>query len=189
MKFASWKTIIIFVGALFAVYLVFGIAPIFSAGERPQPEKPPVGLEQAQELAQFASQAMREGNYKEAIFALHSAAFVLEEGLGLHLPQPQPPMMMPMGPMPQGQGMCPMMPPKAPSVGNPAEDFPTSLERSKARAEEIRKAGGELGDIPDRISRAEEAFKAGNEDEAWEILKAVNEELNRVKRELSQSQR
>ena len=114
MKHINWKSLLIAVPAfLLGLALAFGVPAI--GQNQAQAEKPPVGLEQAEELTQLANEAMRNGNYKDAIHALHSAVFILEEGLGLHMPNPG---MMP-GMMPgMGGGMGPVTMPMMPPGGN-----------------------------------------------------------------------
>lgn len=68
------------------------------------------------------------------------------------------------------------------------QDFPSALERIRARANEIQNAGADIGDIPDRLAVAEKAFNEDNPDEAWQILQAANADLDRIKQEFRQSQ-
>jgi hypothetical protein len=188
MKRTNWILAISAAGLFAAALLVLSVLPAIGQNQAPE-EKPPVGLEQAQELSTLATQLMRDGNYKDAIHALKDSAFILEEGLGGHMGGPgmMPPMQgggQPGGPMMGRPGMGgPMM---GPGPGN--QDFPSALERIRARANEIQNAGADIGDIPDRLAAAEKAFSEDSPDEAWQILQAVNADLDRIKQEFRQSQ-
>jgi hypothetical protein len=190
MKRPNWILAVTGAGLVALALLILAILPAIGQNTAPE-EKPPVGLEQAQELSVLATQLMRDGNYKDAIHALKSAAFVLEEGIGAHMGGPgmMPPMQMgqmPGGPQMGRPGMSgPMMGP-GPGPGN--QDFLTALERIRTRANEIQNAGADIGDIPDRLASAEKAFSEDRPDEAWQILQAVNADLDRIKQEFRQSQ-
>lgn len=164
---------------IIAILAIF-VVPVIGQDAAKEKE-PPVGLKQAEELSKMATDYIKSGEYKKAIHALHSAAFILEEGLGMHAP---------------GQRhMCPMMPPemRKPGMGpmdgmGPHEklknmDFPTALEKTRNRVRELKDMGLDPGDLPKRIEEAEKAAKAEKLDEAWEILKGIKEQMDRIFRE------
>lgn len=254
MKALSLRTLLI--GLPSVALLAAAILVVPAVGQEGPREAPPIGTGQAGQLTALALEAIHAGNYKDAIHALHSAAFILEEGLGMHMPGPG------MGPMPLelrpfGEGPHPMalhmrrlpdsMDPFKGEIERvsrligwlgeehgvdvsrmkegveqavshhlegrheeaeqtlrrvmgavenlmrergiePPEgarkDFPTAFERVSNRARELQEAGADLGDIPDRLAEADRAFDEQRVDEAWEILRAVNGDLERIDHEL-----
>jgi hypothetical protein len=247
--------------ALVVLALAAWVLPV--VGQEAQGESRPVGVEQAEQLTTTALNAIREGDYKDAIHALHSAAFILEEGLGMHAPAagmapmtPGPPYALsPFMEGPRFMGPQTHRPPEfmdpfkgevdklqrllnwlveehGVDVGRlmegtedavnhyregqteqaeqslrrirqavedlmrergieppemPRKEFPSAFERISNWARELGEAGKDLGDIPERLSDAERAFDEQRVDEAWEILRSVHRDLQRMEQE-SQSE-
>jgi hypothetical protein len=193
MKYLNWKTASIVSTLIVIAALVILVAPAIGQDQKDK-DKPPVGLDQARELTDIANSAMKSGKYEDAIHALHSAAFILEEGLGRHGGGPGmmgpgmghdmgPGMMGPgmnqgQGPMGPGMGMGPMGGPGQ-QMGRP-HDFPTAIQHARTRAAELKKQGADVGDIENRIAEAEKAFKDGKEQDAWQQLKDIMGEMDRI---------
>jgi len=182
MKTLRWKFALLGIPAALAVALVMFVVPA-TGQDQPGGDKPPVGVDQAAQLSQTAVDAIKAGNYKDAIHALHSAAFILEEGLGMHAPCQgmMPPMMNQMGRGPMEMG--PMGPPSGMERPPMEERFPAVMERTWGKVHELQNAGVDVGDIPDRLESAQKAFDEGRKDEAWEILRTVHRDLERIANE------
>jgi hypothetical protein len=192
MRSKYWRPAIIGLSTLALVILAILIAPAIGQNQAPDENKQIVGREQAEQLSTIATQAIRDGKYKDAIHALRSAAFILEEGTGMHDQGPGGMHQMPGmgGPMPQMMGPGGPMGQGGPQMGQgqypPDEAFPTKLEVTQKRADELKNAGADLGDIPDRLAKAKEAFDRGSKGDAWDILRAVNADLDRIKSQMQQ---
>ncbi len=96
MKSIDWKIVRIAVISFGAGVILACVLP--AIGQEFRHDQPVIGVEQAEQLTAIALDKIHEGDYKSAIHALNSAAFILEEGLGMHMVGPGMPMMGP-GPM------------------------------------------------------------------------------------------
>jgi hypothetical protein len=194
MKFLNWKTASIAITVL--ILAVTAILVVPAIGQDQKKDKPPVGLEQAQQLTEVASRAMKEGNYKDAVHALHSASFILEEGCEMHGGGPGMPPggmdgmrggmngmpgMGPMGGPEMGPG--PWGGPGGGQMGAP-HDFPSAVERTKHRIAELKNMGGDIGDVEAKLDAAQKTFDSGKEQDAWKQMKEINDQLDKVRQGL-----
>lgn len=245
MKSIDWKIVRVAVISFGAGVILACVLP--AIGQEFWHDRPVIGVEQAEQLTAIALDKIHEGDYKSAIHALHSAAFILEEGLGMHMGGPGMPMMGP-GPMPwepphRDQFMMKVEETERclvwlaeehgieterlfgaleeavcardegrmedaehmlmriynrlgeikeehgielPGHDPDKQEFGIALERTWHFMEELMERGAELEGFPGRIEEVEILFSQGSREDAWFILREIQEDLHRIAEEMEE---
>ncbi|MFH1675971.1 MAG: hypothetical protein ABIC40_03015 [bacterium] len=161
----------------FLIAIIAWVVPAVGQDE-PAKAKELIGLPQAEELTVIALDKIHASEFKQAIHALHSAAFILEEGLGMHsdkgpgmgpgmlqMPMPGQDMQGPrMGPSPM---MGPMDQRREEGPGRHIQKLRIALERLS------EKHGDEVAPLMESLNGVEKSFQAGKNDEARQALERI----------------
>ena len=167
--------------AILIIAIIAWVVPAIGQ-DQPVKEKELVGLKQAEELTTTALDKIHASEFKQAIHAHHSAAFILEEGLGMHSdkgpggPGMGPGMLqMPMvnpdmygGPQPNPVPMMgPMDQQREEGPGRHIQKLRIVLERMK------EKHGDEVAPLIESLDGVEKSIQAGKNDEARQALEKI----------------
>jgi hypothetical protein len=175
MKRINWTSIRLFSLGMIAGALAVWVIPVVA--QEFNPDNPPVGLDQAIQLTGIAQDKMREGDYKSAIHALHSASFILEEGLGMHMGG----MGMQMGGMDMPMPMMGPLQPGGRMEGRGERPDVMQLDQLRRLIGWLKDEHGL--DVTDLTARADELQKAVDEDR-MDDAERLRVELHRLVNQL-----
>lgn len=172
MKSIDWKIVRVAVISFGAGVILACVLP--AIGQEFWHDQPMIGVEQAEQLTAIALDKIHEGDFKSAIHALNSAAFILEEGLGLHMGGPGMPMMGP-GPMTWDR---PMEPPHR-------DEFMMKVEETERFMVWLAEEHGiEMERLFGALEEAVQARNEGRMEDAENMLMRIFNRLGEIKEEL-----